>query len=420
MNDAATVKAMSTAVAHYVCVDVFKKALLELTIEELTPQLLEPARMLSSCQPFPWSRPVWEGKKCVFNLVPCDNDFEREFAKFLDHAEHVMAFAKLPQAFGFAIEYIDAGKNLKSYYPDFVSVDYQGAHCLLETKGQETAEVARKDAAASQWCENATKLTGTSWNYLKVPQKEFEALQVSFRSLNAEKDACEADGNQLRQKLALLSKTHAESNGHVDCPLCGTDLKTEALERVHRSFESDIEARRAEYTRKRKEIDAIKREIVAVETAIEKERKQLEPLPKYQEDKAKYAQILVQLDEDEEKLEEAQSLLVAVKARLSEGDYAHEALKKLAAVEAEVGKLAYNKQEHAAARRRLRELEAERYAELYHSLESAGSELATVRASMSTDRKSLDAWTRDQQSDLEEIAALQPQVEQLEGEDPRK
>src|SRR3989441_134063 len=179
LNDAATVKAMSTAVAHYVCVDVFKKALLELTIEELPPQLLELARMLLSCQPFPWSRPVWEGKKCVFNLVPCDNDFEREFAKFLDHAEDVRAFAKLPQAFGFAIEYIDAGKNLKSYYPDFVSVDYQGVHCLLETKGQETAEVARKDAAASQWCENTTKLTGTSWNYLKVPQKEFEALQAT-------------------------------------------------------------------------------------------------------------------------------------------------------------------------------------------------------------------------------------------------
>ncbi len=82
LNDPAIVKAMSTAVAHYVCVDVFRKALLALTIEERTPQLLEPARMLSTCQPFPWSRPVWEGRKCVFNLVPCDNDLEREFAKF--------------------------------------------------------------------------------------------------------------------------------------------------------------------------------------------------------------------------------------------------------------------------------------------------------------------------------------------------
>ena len=43
MNDHVIVKAMSTPVAHYVCVDVFKKALQALTIEEQIPQLLEPA-----------------------------------------------------------------------------------------------------------------------------------------------------------------------------------------------------------------------------------------------------------------------------------------------------------------------------------------------------------------------------------------
>ncbi len=174
--DPVIVKAMSTAVAHYVCVDVFKKALLALTIEEQTPQLLEPARMLSNCQPFPWSRPVWEGRKCVLNLVPCDNDFEREFAKFLDNAHDVEGFSKLPQAFGFAIGYTDTAMNLKSYYPDFVAVDDDGVHWLLETKGQETPEVARKDAAAAQWCENATQLSKQTWRYIKVPQKEFQAL----------------------------------------------------------------------------------------------------------------------------------------------------------------------------------------------------------------------------------------------------
>jgi type III restriction enzyme len=176
LNDPVTVKAMSTAVAHYVCVDVFKKALGSLTLDEQTPTLLEPARMLSTCAPFPWSRPVWEGRKCVFNLVPCDNDFERDFAKFLDNAEDVRAFAKLPLSFGFAIEYTDTAMNLHFYTPDFVAVDQQGGHWLLETKGMETAEVARKDAAAIQWCENATQLTGARWKYLKVPQKEFEAL----------------------------------------------------------------------------------------------------------------------------------------------------------------------------------------------------------------------------------------------------
>jgi type III restriction enzyme len=179
LDDPPIVKAMATPVAHYVCVDVFKKALLSLIIDEQIPQLLEPARMLLTCQPFPWSRPVWEGRKCVFNLVPCDNDFEREFAKFLDNASDVEAFAKLPQAFGFSIDYTDSAMNLKSYYPDYAAVDKSGVHWLFETKGQETAEVARKDRAAILWCENATKLSKISWKYLKIPQKDFEALQPS-------------------------------------------------------------------------------------------------------------------------------------------------------------------------------------------------------------------------------------------------
>ncbi len=176
LSDLAIIKAMGTAVAHYVCVDVFKKALLELTIEEQTPQLLEPARMLSGCQPFPWSRPVWEGRKCVLNLVPCDNDFEREFAKFLDNAPDVTAFSKLPQAFGFCIEYTDSAMNLRSYYPDFVALDKAGVHWLLETKGQETSDVLRKDAAAVGWCETASQLTKEAWKYIKIPQKDFQSL----------------------------------------------------------------------------------------------------------------------------------------------------------------------------------------------------------------------------------------------------
>jgi type III restriction enzyme len=177
LSDASIVKAMSTAVAHYVCVDVFKKALQGLAIEEQTPQLLEPSRMLSTCQPFPWSRPVWEGQKCVFNLVPCDNDFEREFAKFLDNATDVRAFSKLPRAFGFTIEYTDAVMNLRNYEPDFVAVDANAVHWILETKGQETADVQRKDVAAVRWCENASELSRVKWKYLKVPQKEFQTLQ---------------------------------------------------------------------------------------------------------------------------------------------------------------------------------------------------------------------------------------------------
>src|SRR6266446_6518107 len=43
--------------------------------------------------------------------------------------------------------------------------------------GSSPPEVSFKDQAATQWCDNATSLTGIDWQYRKVPQKEFEALR---------------------------------------------------------------------------------------------------------------------------------------------------------------------------------------------------------------------------------------------------
>ncbi len=41
-----------------------------------------------------------------------------------------------------------------------------------------TIDIRRQiDRAAQIWCENATLLTGTAWEYIKVPQKEFEKLE---------------------------------------------------------------------------------------------------------------------------------------------------------------------------------------------------------------------------------------------------
>lgn len=179
LEDKTVLKAMSRNAAAYVVKSAFGKALKDLLIEEAEPELLVPDRPLSECQPFPWSRPTYEATKCVFNLVPCDNQFEREFARFLDQVSDVGAFAKLPEQFGFSIEYTDNAANLRYYYPDFVVRLEDGERWLVETKGAETLEVAHKDRAATLWCENATMLTDTPWQYLKVPQKEFVKLQPS-------------------------------------------------------------------------------------------------------------------------------------------------------------------------------------------------------------------------------------------------
>ena len=178
LNDPAIIRAMGRNAASYVVRRAFTSALRELLIEPATPELLTRARPLSHCEPFPFSRPTYGAIKTVFNLVPCDNEFEREFARFLDGASDVAAFSKLPQQFGFSIEYTDNNANLRYYYPDFVVRAEDGTHWLIETKGAETIEVAHKDRAAILWCENATLLTATGWRYLKVPMAEYAKLQA--------------------------------------------------------------------------------------------------------------------------------------------------------------------------------------------------------------------------------------------------
>jgi type III restriction enzyme len=71
----------------------------------------------------------------------------------------------------------DAQGNLRYYEPDFVAVVVDGTHYLIETKGLEDVNVAHKDRAAHLWCENATQLTGSHWEYVKVRQTEYANLQ---------------------------------------------------------------------------------------------------------------------------------------------------------------------------------------------------------------------------------------------------
>lgn len=177
LDERPLIKAISSNVAQYVTVKTFVAALRGLLIEELTPSLVSEGRKLSETPGFPYSRPTFAATKTVFNLVGCDNAFEKRFAEFLEEAPDVDAFAKLPEQFGFAIEYTDTVSNLRFYEPDFVAVLADGTHYLVETKGREDVDVARKDRAAQLWCENATLLTRTAWSYLKVPQGDFDQLQ---------------------------------------------------------------------------------------------------------------------------------------------------------------------------------------------------------------------------------------------------
>jgi type III restriction enzyme len=158
---------------------VFLKLIRPRLTDEAVPVVENTPRLLSTTPPFPFSGKVADVQKTVFNLTPCGNGFEQTFAHFMDDAPDVAAFANvgnLPQPL--ALEYLDGEANLRLYEPDFVARDIAGRHWLLETKGREDLDVARKDARAQQWCADVTVLTGAMWGYRKIPQKEFERIKA--------------------------------------------------------------------------------------------------------------------------------------------------------------------------------------------------------------------------------------------------
>lgn len=178
-------QALNRPVVLNFTVRVFLMLLRPHLTEERQPVIDGAERKLSAMPPFAWSGRVADVDKTIFNLMPCDNEFEQEFARFLDAAKEVAAFANLgnlPQKL--SIEYLDNEANLRCYEPDFVACDGDGTHWLIETKGREDIDVARKDGRAKQWCEDVTELTRRQWRYLKVPQKEFTKFRPgSFEEL---------------------------------------------------------------------------------------------------------------------------------------------------------------------------------------------------------------------------------------------
>ena len=125
--------------------------------------------------------------KTVFSLVACDNQFETEFASFLDTATDVAAYAKNNLYTHFSLDYQSRDQAIRYYYPDFIVRLAAGEMWLVETKGIEDVEVERKDARATQWCRDVSAMTGIPWQYVKVPYEVFQASSATtFSELAAE------------------------------------------------------------------------------------------------------------------------------------------------------------------------------------------------------------------------------------------
>jgi type III restriction enzyme len=167
---------------------LFSRRIGELTAEKREVKTTGAPWQLAETEEFSWRRHFTVADKTVFNVVACYNEFEAEFARFLDHAPDVERFAKLCEHFtGFHVQYLKSSGALGTYYPDFVVVQKANGHernWIVETKGQEDVEVAAKDEQMRRWCSEVSVETREKWAYAKVPYRLFHGKHfASFDEL---------------------------------------------------------------------------------------------------------------------------------------------------------------------------------------------------------------------------------------------
>jgi len=162
--------------------DSFKAAINALTVRDTGSSRIEDRIRLRETRPFRTEhRPYLAPKKSLFSKIvgePHAGGFELQFAKFLDEAPDVAAFAKNYLAIGFKLDYVKADGDLSTYTPDFIVRAADGTVWIVETKGREELDLPQKMTRLRQWCADATAASqaegGPSYRFVYVDQESFE------------------------------------------------------------------------------------------------------------------------------------------------------------------------------------------------------------------------------------------------------
>ncbi len=189
----------------------FTPLILAKTVKRKSRKRINQAQKISLWKPFQATstekRPAVTAKRTMFNLVPCENEFERAFVDFCDYADDIEAFSKNTGPQKLMIDYIRPDGHRALYVPDFFIRQKAGTCFLCELKGKEDPLVPIKARAGIEWCRVASK-DQDSWRYLYVPYLLFQ--QSAPNSVEELARACEPT-------LSLLVK-EAET-GQKELPL---------------------------------------------------------------------------------------------------------------------------------------------------------------------------------------------------------
>jgi len=183
IEDVALRKILSEVYIQESIIEAFIKEISKLSIEEKESIIALGIFKLSSVSPFTWRRKHLMCNKTIFNFVAVYNDFEANFAKFLDDCFDIERFSALADKF--SVDYLSSRGTIRFYYPDFIAVQNQNDEKIfwfIETKGREFEDTDRKDAAIQNWCRNISEQTLQKWEYIKIYQKDFELYKKNCQS----------------------------------------------------------------------------------------------------------------------------------------------------------------------------------------------------------------------------------------------
>ncbi len=183
LEDPVALRNLSEPEAGKILFDSFKKAINALTVQDTGTSRIEDRIRLRNTRPFRTeNRPYLAPKKSLFSKIvgePHAGGFELRFARFLDEAPDVVAFAKNYLAVGFKIDYVKADGDLSNYVPDFFVKTADGSVWIVETKGREEIDLPQKMARLKQWCADASAASGAEggpkYRFVYVDQKGFDA-----------------------------------------------------------------------------------------------------------------------------------------------------------------------------------------------------------------------------------------------------
>ena len=171
----------------------FRRAIRELTTTIVPQTEVQDYLKVTDMRPYMAKPPQYSHAphKSPQNLIIENFALEVEFARFLDGCPDVVAFAKNYFAVNFYLDYVQTDGKIAKYFPDFLVRNEAGQVWIVEMKGRQDENDARKRVRLKQWCEDVRKFASEQFvgslfieeaRYRQFPVRTFAELIEMFEN----------------------------------------------------------------------------------------------------------------------------------------------------------------------------------------------------------------------------------------------